>query len=165
MLILGIDPGTATVGYGYVWAPAGRPPQAEGYGTIQTPKGEALEARLLTLFQDLHELLAAQRPEVMAVEELFFFRNVNTAIPVAQARGVILLAAAQLGVPVVGYTPAQVKSRVAGHGKADKAAVQQAVTELLGLARVPRPDDAADALGLALTHWITQGGVPLGGLA
>lgn len=165
MLILGIDPGTATIGYGYVWAPERAAPEPRGYGVIQTAKGQSNEARLLVLFNDLHELLAHQRPDVMSVEELFFFRNVNTAMPVAQARGVILLAATQLGIPVVGYTPAQVKSRVAGHGRADKADVQAAVRDLLALDRTPKPDDAADALGLALTHWVSIGGVPMSGLA
>ena len=95
----------------------------------------------------------AGEPDVMVVEELFFFKNANTAIPVAQARGVIMLAAAQAGVPVVSYTPMQVKKTVTGTGKAEKIEVQEAIRDLLGLESIPRPDDAADALSLAMTHW------------
>lgn len=153
MLILGIDPGTATIGFGYVEVEAGEAARALSYGIIQTDKAMAMPDRLATLYNDLTELLSDMVPDVMAVEEIFFFRNLNTAIPVAQARGVILLAAAQAGVPVVGYTPMQIKQTVTGHGRAVKIEVQEAIRDLLGLESIPRPDDAADALSLALTHW------------
>lgn len=153
MLILGIDPGTATVGFGYLEVDGSRPANSPAYGVIKTDKGMPMSERLAVLHGDLRELLAERLPDVMAVEELFFFRNVNTALPVAQARGVILLAAAQCGVPVVGYSPAQVKLTVAGSGRASKIEVQEAIRDLLGLVTIPRPDDAADALSLAFTHW------------
>jgi crossover junction endodeoxyribonuclease RuvC len=153
MLILGIDPGTATVGFGYVEVDDGAPARALSYGVIQTDKAMAMPDRLAVVYADMTELLNELAPDVMVVEELFFFRNVNTAIPVAQARGVILLTAALAGVPVVGYTPMQVKKTVAGSGKAEKIEVQEAIRDLLGLESIPRPDDAADALSLALTHW------------
>lgn len=153
MLILGIDPGTATVGFGYIEVEDGQPARALSYGVIQTDKAMAMPDRLAVVHTDMTELLGELAPDVMVVEELFFFRNVNTAIPVAQARGVILLAAAQAGVPVVGYTPMQVKKTVAGSGKAEKIEVQEAIRDLLELESIPRPDDAADALSLALTHW------------
>jgi crossover junction endodeoxyribonuclease RuvC len=153
MLILGIDPGTATVGFGYVEVSDGQPARALSYGVIQTDKTMAMPERLRVVFDDMTELLGDLSPDVMVVEELFFFRNTNTAIPVAQARGVILLAAAQAGVPVVSYTPMQVKKTVTGTGKAEKIEVQEAIRDLLDLESIPRPDDAADALSLALTHW------------
>ena len=154
MLILGIDPGTATIGFGLIEVAADHPATALAYGTIQTDKALPMPERLLTLHTDMSELLAQEPPDVLAIEELFFFRNTNTAIPVAQARGVILLAAAQAGVPVVGYTPAQVKQSATGHGRAQKVEVQEAVRDLLDLESIPRPDDAADALAIALTHWL-----------
>lgn len=153
MLILGIDPGTATIGFGYVEVDADATARALSYGIIQTDKAHAMPDRLATLHADLTELLSELKPDVMSVEELFFFRNVNTAIPVAQARGVILLAAAQAGVPVVGYTPMQVKLTITGHGHSPKVEVQEHIQSLLNLETMPRPDDAADALSLALTHW------------
>ena len=153
MIILGIDPGTATVGYGFVEIEPGRPPAPRGFGVIRTDKRMAFPDRLAVVHQDMRELLAGDRPDAMAVEELFFLRNTNTAFPVAHARGVILLAAAQCGVPVANYSPAQVKQAIAGHGRADKREVQTHVQSWLGLDALPRPDDAADALAVALTHW------------
>lgn len=153
MLILGIDPGTATIGFGFVEVEDGVPAVAHQYGVIQTDKRQAMPDRLAVMYADMSELLAAHKPDVMAIEELFFLKNVNTAMPVAQARGVLMLAAAHAGVPVVGYTPAQVKSTVTGSGKAQKPEVQEAVRDQLNLASIPRPDDAADGLALALTHW------------
>ena len=154
MLILGIDPGTATVGYGFLTvAGDGRSAEAGQYGVVRTEKTAPMPARLAEIYADLCELLASGRPDVLAMEELFFLKNVNTAMPVAQARGVIMLAAQHHGVPVVGYSPAQVKMTVTGSGKAQKPEVQEAVRDGLGLASIPRPDDAADALALAMTHW------------
>lgn len=153
MLILGIDPGTATVGFGFVEVADGQPARALSYGVIQTDKAMAMPDRLGVIFADMTELLNDLTPDVMVVEELFFFRNTNTAIPVAQARGVIMLTASLSGVPVVSYTPMQVKKTVAGTGRAEKIEVQEAVRDLLELEAIPRPDDAADALAIALTHW------------
>lgn len=153
MLILGIDPGTATVGFGFVEVAEGQPARAVTYGVIQTDKAMAMPDRLGVIYDDMSELLGELVPDVMVVEELFFFRNTNTAIPVAQARGVILLTASQAGVPVASYTPMQIKQTVTGYGRADKKEVQEAIRDLLGLESIPRPDDAADALSLALTHW------------
>ncbi|MEB3284494.1 MAG: crossover junction endodeoxyribonuclease RuvC [Candidatus Sericytochromatia bacterium] len=153
MLILGIDPGTATVGFGYLALAHGESPHSPQYGTIQTEKHLTPPERLAITYADMTELLASRRPDVMAVEELFFLKNVNTAMPVAQARGVILLAAAHAGVPVFGYSPAKVKMTLTGSGKAQKIDVQEAVRDLLSLPTIPRPDDAADALAIAVTHW------------
>lgn len=153
MLILGIDPGTATVGFGLVEVDGTRSAAAQSYGIIQTDKGMPMAQRLLVLHTDMTELLAEWRPDALAIEELFFLKNVKTAMPVAQARGVIMLAGAQAGVPVFGYTPAQVKQTVTGSGRAEKIEVQEAVRDLLDLGTIPRPDDAADALAIALTHW------------
>ena len=153
MLILGIDPGTATIGFGFVDVEDGVPPVAGQYGVIQTDKRQTMPERLAVMYADIGELLAAYKPDVMAIEEIFFLKNVNTAMPVAQARGVLMLAAQHAGVPVVGYTPAQVKVTVTGSGKAQKPEVQEAVRDQLNLASIPRPDDAADGLALALTHW------------
>lgn len=153
MLILGIDPGTATVGFGYLRVEADAPPTTPQFGTIQTDRHLTPPERLAITFADMTELLALRRPDVMAVEELFFLKNVNTAMPVAQARGVILLAAAHAGIPVVGYSPAQVKMTLTGSGKAIKIDIQEAVRDLLALPTIPRPDDAADALAVAVTHW------------
>lgn len=163
MLILGIDPGTATVGFGLIEVDIGKPAVALSYGVIQTDKAMPMPERLAVVYADMTELLEHEKPDVMAVEELFFLKNINTAMPVAQARGVILLAAAHQGVPVVGYSPAQVKMNVAGYGKAQKQDVQEAVRDILALESIPRPDDAADGLAIALTHWLViegRGEVP-----
>ena len=151
MRILGIDPGTATTGYGVVETADGRD-RAITYGAILTPAGEALERRLVTIHQRLCALIEEFAPEACAVEELFFGRNTRSAFSVAQARGVALLAAAQHGLTVEVYRPIQVKQAVASYGGAGKTQVQHMVRMLLGLAEVPKPDDAADALAIALCH-------------
>lgn len=153
MLILGIDPGTATIGFGFVEVDDQTAPVAREYGVISTDKAMPMPQRLAVMYADMCELLKAFAPDVMAIEELFFLKNVNTAMPVAQARGVLMLAAAHHEVPVTGYSPAQIKMTVTGSGKAQKPEVQEAVRDLLGLATIPRPDDAADGLAIALTHW------------
>lgn len=153
MVILGIDPGTATVGFGCIEADGDRQAVAISYGIIRTDKAMAMAERLLVLHTDMQELLRDLQPDALAIEELFFLKNVNTAMPVAQARGVIMLAGAQAGVPVFGYSPAQIKQTVTGSGKAEKIEVQEAVRDLLELEGIPRPDDAADGLAIALTHW------------
>ena len=151
MIILGIDPGIATVGFGAVEAGRGtvRPIR---YGVISTPAGLPLSSRLSIIYRDMEELIGTLHPDEMAVEELFFNTNLTTGISVAHGRGVILLAAEQLGVPVFEYTPLQVKLAVTGYGKADKRQVMQMTQRLLRLEKLPRPDDAADALGIALCH-------------
>ncbi|MBX5444683.1 crossover junction endodeoxyribonuclease RuvC [Sphaerobacter sp.] len=149
-IILGVDPGTALLGYGLVVG--NDQPQALEYGVLSTPSSERMPARLLKLYEGLSALIRRHAPDVVVIEELFFSRNVTTALSVGQARGVVLLAAAQAGVPVVEYKPAEVKQAVAGYGKADKAQMQEMVRLLLNLDEVPKPDDAADALAVALCH-------------
>ena len=151
MVVLGIDPGTATTGYGFVReVPEGI--QLVKYGVLSTPAGMPMEKRLLTLYVALSELLAAITPVSAAVEKLFFQRNVSTAMTVGQARGVALLSLAQAGIPVGEYTPLEIKQAVVGYGGADKNQVQQMVKALLNLDRIPQPDDAADALAVAICH-------------
>jgi crossover junction endodeoxyribonuclease RuvC len=151
MRVLGIDPGTATTGYGVVEDSGGKlAPVA--YGVVTTPAGMPMPARLLALHDQIGQLIALHAPETAAVESLFFQKNVRTAIAVGQARGVILLALERGRVPVSEYTPLQVKQAVAGYGGAEKRQVQIMVRTLLALAELPRPDDAADALAIAICH-------------
>ena len=155
-LALGIDPGTATTGYGLVrLEPDGRL-VAVKYGVILTPKEESAPARLEMFYRDLRALLKKHHPDTAAVEKLFFQRNISTAILVGQARGVALLALQQAGVDIFEYTPNEVKQAVAGYGSADKKQVQDMVRVLLQLNEVPKPDDAADALAIAITHLNTK---------
>lgn len=151
MLVLGIDPGTATTGYGLV-RETETGPALVAYGTIQTPAGAPMPDRLRTIYHELKQLLALHGPDTAAVEKLFFQRNVSTAMSVGQARGVALLALAEAGVSVGEYTPRDVKLAVAGYGGADKPQVQQMVRAILNLSGVPKPDDAADALAVAICH-------------
>ncbi len=151
MLVIGIDPGTARTGYGLVReTEAGLVPVA--FGVIETLAGAPLPQRLQTIYRELRALLTLHGPASGAVEKLFFARNVTTAMTVGQARGVALLALAEAGVAVSEYTPLEVKQAVAGYGRADKLQMQAMVRTLLGLAEVPRPDDAADALAVAICH-------------
>lgn len=152
MLVLGIDPGTATTGYGLVRENQRGELQLVEYGTVLTPAGLEPEKRLLTLHQRLSEIILLHRPDCGAVEKLFFSRNVTTAIAVGQARGVALLCLAENGMPVAEYTPMQVKQAVSGYGGADKKQVQIMVQVILNMDELPRPDDAADALAIAITH-------------
>ena len=151
MIILGIDPGVATIGFGLVRAERNRN-QLLRYGVITTPPGIPLSNRLLQISNDMEELIHAFHPDEMAVEELFFSKNITTGIAVAHGRGVILLAAEKLGVPVFEYTPMQVKQAVVGYGKAEKRQVMLMTQRLLHMKEIPRPDDAADALALAICH-------------
>ena len=151
MLTLGIDPGTAITGYGLVRE------GAEGLrlvdcGVITTPAGQPLAERLQTIYRGLAALIAAHRPTDSAVEELFFSRNVRTALSVGHARGVTLLALADAGLPIYEYKPLEVKQAIAGYGGADKRQVQEMVRMLLNLESIPRPDDAADAVAVAVCH-------------
>ena len=151
MIILGIDPGVATIGFGLVRAERNRN-QLLRYGVITTPPGIPLSNRLLQISNAMEELIHAFHPDEMAVEELFFTKNITTGIAVAHGRGVILLAAEKLGVPVFEYTPMQVKQAVVGYGKAEKRQVMLMTQRLLHMKEIPRPDDAADALALAICH-------------
>jgi crossover junction endodeoxyribonuclease RuvC len=151
MIVLGIDPGTATTGYGLV-REAETGPALVTYGVILTPAGAPMPERLKTLYRELTDLLLLHHPDSAAVEKLFFQRNVSTAMTVGQARGVALLALAQANVPVGEYTPKDVKQAVAGYGGADKPQVQQMVRAILNLNETPKPDDAADALAVAICH-------------
>lgn len=151
MLVMGIDPGTATTGYGLV-AETENGIAVIDYGVILTPAGERPELRLMQLSEKLNKILLLHRPQGAAVEKLFFRRNVSSAISVGQARGVVLLALAQHSVAVGEYTPMEVKQAVTGYGGADKMQVQLMVKALLSLPEVPHPDDAADALAIAICH-------------
>ena len=152
MRILGIDPGIATVGFGIVDTGRGTALQMVQYGAILTEAGLPLAKRLYQINQDLEELIGTFHPDVLSVEELFFNTNITTGIAVAHGRGVILYAAERCGIPLYEYTPSQVKMAVTGYGKAEKRQVMDMTRRLLKLPSVPRPDDAADALGLAICH-------------
>ncbi len=149
MLVLGIDPGTASTGFGIVRSTGSRL-HSLVQGVIQTRPGTPLERRLADIHARVSELLDEHQPDAVAVEELYFGANVRTAFAVGQARGVVLLAAGQRGLPSRSYTPQQVKAAVCGHGRADKAQVARMVTRLLGLAAPPTPDHTSDALAVAI---------------
>jgi crossover junction endodeoxyribonuclease RuvC len=151
MIVLGFDPGTATTGFGVVESVNDvlRPIDV---GVILTPSDMPIEERLLSIYTDVNTLLDKYNPDTVATERLFFDRNVTNALSVGRAIGVILLAVAQRGLPWMEYTPMQVKTSVTGYGGADKNQIQQMVVRLLGLAEVPKPDDAADALAIAICH-------------
>lgn len=155
-LALGIDPGTATTGYGLVRLMSDGELVAVSYGVISTPKESTPAARLEMLFDDLDKLLKKHRPDTVAVEKLFFQSNVKTALAVGQARGVIMLCLQKAGLEAFEYTPNEVKQAVAGYGGADKRQVQDMVRVLLQLDEIPKPDDAADALAIAITHLNTN---------
>lgn len=151
MIILGIDPGLAIVGWGVVESINGRV-RPIAYGAIRTPAHTKTEARLLTIQNDLETIIEKYKPDEMAVEELFFNTNITTAITVAEARGVIICTAHKLGVKVSEYTPLQVKQAVVGYGKAEKHQVIAMVTSILKLKSPPKPDDTADAVAIAICH-------------
>ena len=153
---LGIDPGLATTGYGFVRLLDDGGLEALTFGVILTPPDMPSPQRLLLLHKDLQELVSSCRPDTCAVEKLFFQRNVSTAIVVGQARGVVMLTIAEAGLEVMEYTPNEVKQAVAGYGSADKRQVQEMVRTLLALPEIPKPDDAADALAIAITHLNTK---------
>jgi crossover junction endodeoxyribonuclease RuvC len=151
MRILGIDPGTATTGFGVIDV-EGQKLKFVDAGVIKTPAGEAMEKRLATIYDELHQLITEHKPAVVAIELLYFASNVTTAFSVGQSRGVVMLCAAQAGLPIAEYTPLQVKQAVTGYGKAEKKQIQEMVKTLLKLNSIPKPDDAADALAIAITH-------------
>jgi len=161
--ILGIDPGTATMGWGVVRAEGGGSRvRYVQHGAITTPSSWEMPRRLNRLFEGVTELLRGYGPDSVAVEELFWGSNVTTGISVGQARGVVLLAAYRAGVPVSEYTPGEVKQAITSYGRADKRQVQEMVRSLLRLREIPRPDDAADGLAIAVTHAFSSrmGGAP-----
>ena len=151
MRILGIDPGFATIGFGLITADRGQVHMVT-YGAITTPAGLPLSKRLYQIGTDMEDLIGQLKPDVISIEELFFNTNITTGIAVAHGRGVILYAAEKCGIPLYEYTPSQVKLAVTGYGKAEKRQVMDMTKRLLKLKSVPRPDDAADALALALCH-------------
>lgn len=151
MRILGIDPGTGILGFGVIQIVKGKP-QLVDAGVIRTPVHEDDSVRLLTIYEELTDIIASTKPQIMSVEKLFFARNVTTAMTVAQARGVVLLCGKQAGLELFEYTPMQIKLATTGYGKADKKQMQEMVRVQLGLSEVPKPDDCADALAAALTH-------------
>lgn len=151
MLVMGIDPGYATIGFGVVRYANGGFSDVE-YGTVKTDPGPDFSARLSEIYQDVTTVIKKYRPDAVAVEELFFNTNVKTAIQVGHARGVILLAAANCGYAPFEYTPLQVKQAVVGYGRAEKRQVMEMTRILLGLSKIPKPDDAADALAIAVCH-------------
>lgn len=155
MRILGIDPGLAIIGFGVVDA-SRRDPVHLRHGVIRTPAGEPLPRRLLTVCEDFTELLETFKPDALAIEELYFQKNVNTALPVAHSRGVILMTAQRYGIQVAEYSPQQVKLAVTGYGAADKKQVMEMTRTLLKLEAMPRPDDAADGLAVAICHSYTN---------
>ncbi len=155
-LALGIDPGTATTGFGLVRLEQDGSLVAVKYGVILTPKEASAPARLEMLYNDLSALLKEFHPETAAVEKLFFSRNVTTAIAVGQARGVVMLCMQQAGIEPYEYTPTEIKQAVAGYGGAQKKQIQEMVRALLQLDSIPKPDDAADALAIAITHLNTR---------
>ncbi len=150
--VIGLDPGTARTGYAILDAEDDGSLIPVAFGVIETPATDPLPQRLLFLYQQIRELLLLHRPQSGAVEKLFFQRNVSTAIQVGQARGVILLALAEVNIPVAEYTPNEIKQSVTGYGSANKRQMQEMVRLLLGLEVIPQPDDAADALAVAITH-------------
>ena len=148
-IIIGIDPGIADTGFGIVRADRGKL-TCLAYGSIKTPAKTELCCRLETLHEDLTSILKKYHPDIAAVEQLFFNKNVSTALIVGQARGVALLALQQKKIPIIHFTPSQVKSAVSSYGAAPKQQVQKMVKAILGLDKIPKPDDAADALALAI---------------
>lgn len=149
MIILGIDPGTAITGYGVIKKQADKL-KAVKYGCIFTKAGLPIAERLKEIDQQLGKIIRKYKPQIVAVEEIFFFKNVKTAVQVSQARGVILAGAARMKIPITEYTPLQVKQAVTSYGRAEKSQVQKMVKLLLNLNEIPKPDDAADALAIAI---------------
>jgi crossover junction endodeoxyribonuclease RuvC len=152
MLIIGIDPGIAITGYGLIQEKTDGTIQCIGYGVILTPSNESQGERLETLYREINRILCLHQPACAGVERLFFQHNVKTALSVGQARGVVLLALAQAHVEIAEYTPNEVKQALTGYGASKKSQIQQMVKTVLGLPKIPQPDDAADALAVAFCH-------------
>ncbi len=154
MRILGIDPGTGILGFGVIDVEKGKATLVDA-GVIRTPVKEDDAVRLQTIFDELTDIIVANKPTEMAVEKLFFSQNVTTAMTVSQARGVVLLCGRQAGLNIAEYTPQQIKQGLTGYGKADKKQIQEMVRVILQLKDIPKPDDCADALAAAITHSMT----------
>ncbi len=152
MRVLGLDPGLATTGFGLVQEKETGDLELMACGVITTPPDMSIAERLLSIDHKLGQLIAQYRPQAVAIEELFFCKNITTALVVGQARGVILVGIARAGLPVSEYKPLQIKQSIAGYGQASKKQVQEMVRMLLNLERVPQPDDAADAIAIAICH-------------
>jgi len=155
--ILGLDPGLATLGFGAIAVHPTSGVKVCDYGVVQTPAGMVIGQRLQMIYEDLHTVLEQCQPDLVAIEKLFFYRMGNT-ISVAQARGVVMLVLAQRQMPLIEFTPAQIKQALTGYGNAKKIDVQEAVARELNLATIPKPDDAADGLAVALTAWFQYEG-------
>ncbi|HEU5005234.1 MAG TPA: crossover junction endodeoxyribonuclease RuvC [Candidatus Saccharimonadales bacterium] len=151
MRVLGIDPGTGILGFGVIDCQKGKNILVDA-GVIRTPVKEDDAVRLQTIFEELNDIIAATKPDQMSIEKLYFSQNVTTAMTVAQARGVAILAGKLAGLEIAEYTPLQIKQAITGYGKADKKQMQEMVRVQLGLKEVPKPDDCADALAAAITH-------------
>lgn len=156
MRVLGIDPGLATIGFGVLDGDGRGNTRAVAHGVILTPKEESLPVRLAMIEEDLKKLISKYKPDEIALEELFFNNNQKTAINVAQARGVILLTCVKECGRLFEYTPLQIKQALTGYGRAEKRQIQEMVKTMLGLKEIPKPDDAADAVAVALTHLSTN---------
>jgi crossover junction endodeoxyribonuclease RuvC len=152
MLVLGIDPGTAITGYGIIREDDDGKLVAVDFGVITTPAGMPLPERLSIIYNELNVVIKRHKPQTSAVEKIFFSKNVKTAISVGQARGVVLLSLEQAGIQIANYTPNEIKQSVTGYGGADKRQIQEMVRILLDLEEIPKPDDAADALAVAICH-------------
>lgn len=153
MRIIGIDPGTGILGFGVIEADGGKLSMVTG-GVIKTPAHTPLDERLEEIYDGLEQIIAETKPEMMSIEKLFFARNVTTAMAVSHARGVAMLAGRKAKLGIAEYTPLQIKQTLTGYGKADKKQVQEMVRLQLGLTSIPKPDDAADALAAAITHYL-----------
>lgn len=155
MRILGIDPGTGILGFGVIDVNKGQAQMVDA-GVIRTPAKEDDAVRLVTIFEEISDIIAQSKPTVMSVEKLYFAQNVTTAMTVAQARGVVLLAGKQAGMEIYEYTPLQIKQSLTGYGRAEKKQIQEMVRVILKLKEIPKPDDCADALAAAITHSMTK---------
>jgi crossover junction endodeoxyribonuclease RuvC len=153
--IIGIDPGTGILGFGVIDSNMAGKAKLVDAGVIRTPAGQEDSLRLLTIYEELTEIIRQTKPDVMSVEKLFFAQNVTTAMTVSQARGVVLLTGVKAGLGLFEYTPLQIKQALTGYGRADKKQIQEMVKIILGLKEVPKPDDCADALAAAICHSMT----------
>jgi crossover junction endodeoxyribonuclease RuvC len=155
MRIIGIDPGTGILGFGIIELTNRRPGLVDA-GVIRTPVKQDDSMRLETIYNELSDIIAQTKPDIMSVEKLFFAQNVTTAMTVAQARGIVLLTGRQANIEIYEYTPLQIKQAVTGYGRAEKKQIQEMVRVILKLENVPKPDDCADALAAAITHSMTM---------
>ena len=163
MIILGFDPGIATLGYGVIKTEKGKKPQMLDYGIVSTPKEENIAVRLAMLEKGVRQILDKYKPDEIAIEELFFAKNVKTGIAVAHARGVVLLTCVKECGRIFEYTPLQIKQALTGYGRAEKKQVQEMTRRILALEKVPKPDDTADALAMAICHAHSSGSLSLTG--